>query len=115
MAANNNAARPTYASDFIKGDVDNAVFTGNAHIDNLYSVVIALGAELWARNQRSLIVESLLETKGKVTKEMIENYVPTEDEKKAWGEERNAMVKRLYAVFARDTSQAAPFGSEHRP
>ena len=48
-------------------DIDSAVFTGNAHIDNLMSVVIALGAEIWAGQQRTHIIESLLETKGKVT------------------------------------------------
>ena len=106
------SSRPTYAADYIKSDVDQAVFTGNPHTDNLMTVVIALGAEVWAAQQRTKIIESLLETKGKVTKKMVEAYVPTDAEKAQWESEREAMVKRVYAVLARDTSAAPAFGSE---
>jgi hypothetical protein len=104
--------RPTYAADFIKGDTDSAVFLGNPHIDNLMTIVIALGSEIWADRQRVKIIEKLLATKGKVTPEMIEQYMPTEEEKAAWQAEREAMVKRVYAVLSRDTSKARPFGEE---
>jgi hypothetical protein len=102
--------RTKVASDFIKGDTDSAVFLGNPHIDNLMSIVIALGAEVWADRQRNRIIEHLLETKGKVTKAMIEEYVPTEEQKTAWATERDLMTKRVYSVLARDTSGARPFG-----
>ena len=108
------SGRQTYATDFIKSDIDAAVFTGNAHIDNLMSVVIALGAEIWAGQQRTRIIESLLETKGKVTKKMVEDYVPTAAETAQWQAEREGMVKRVYAVMARDTSQAPPFATERK-
>ena len=108
------SGRQTYATDFIKSDIDSAVFTGNAHIDNLMSVVIALGAEIWSGQQRTRIIESLLETKGKVTKKMVEDYVPTAAETAQWQAEREAMVKRVYAVLARDTSQAQPFAAERK-
>ncbi|MCB2109138.1 MAG: hypothetical protein KDE14_15615 [Rhodobacteraceae bacterium] len=114
MADNKRTDRPTYAADFIKGDTDSAVFLGNAHIDNLMTVVIALGSEIWADRQRLRIVEKLLSSKGKVTTEMVEQYVPTEEEKAAWQAEREAMVKRVYAVLARDTSKARPFGEERQ-
>jgi hypothetical protein len=106
--------RETYASDFIKSDVDTAVMTGNVHIDNLMTVVIALGAEIWAGQQRTRIIEALLETKGKVTRKMIESYVPTDAEKAAWDAEREGMVKRVYSVFGRDATQTTPFGSERK-
>jgi hypothetical protein len=108
------ATRETYATDYIKSDIDAAVFTGNAHIDNLMTVVIALGAEVWAAQQRSRIMEALLESKGKVTKKMVEDYVPTDAEKAQWEQEREAMVKRVYAVLARDTSNAPPFAAERK-
>jgi hypothetical protein len=101
--------RTKAASDFIKGDTDNAVFLGNPHVDNLVSIVIAMGAEIWADRQRSRIIEHLLSTKGKVTTEMIEQYVPTDEQKTAWAAERDAMAKRMYGVMARDTSKARPF------
>ena len=103
------AERTKAASDFIKGDTDSAVFLGNPHVDNLVSIVIAMGAEIWADRQRSRIIEHLLSTKGKVTTEMIEQYVPTDEQKTAWAAERDAMARRVYGVMARDTSKARPF------
>ena len=80
----------------------------------IVSIVIALGAEIWAGNQRTRIIESLLETKGKVTKKMIEDYVPAPAETAKWQEERAEMVKRVYAVLARDTGSAQPFATERK-
>ena len=112
MANSKKSDRPTFASDYIKGDADSAVFLGNAHIDNLMNVVIALGSEIWTDRQRMRVVEKLLATKGKVTPEMIEHYMPTDEDKTAWKSEREAMVKRVYASLARDTSAGRPFGEE---
>ncbi len=106
--------RTKAASDYIKADTDNAVFLGNAHIDNLMTIVIAIGSEIWADRQRSRIMEHLLSTKGKVTTEMIEQFVPTDAQKTAWAAERDAMTKRVYSVLARDTSQGKPFGEERK-
>lgn len=114
MAETKKTERQTYASDFIKGDTDQAVFLGNPHIDNLMTVVIALGAEIWSDRQRLRIVESLMAKKGKVTPEMVEQYVPTEEERAGWQKEREEMVKRVYAVLSRDTSGARPFGEERK-
>jgi hypothetical protein len=100
------------ASDFIKADADNAVFLGNPHIDNLMTIVIAIGAEIWADRQRMRIIEHLMETKGKVTKDMVEQFIPSDEQKAAWATERDAMAKRVYSVMARDTSTAKPFGEE---
>ncbi len=104
----------TKAAPFIPADTDAAVFLGNPHIDNLMSVVIALGAEIWADRQRMKVVERLLETEGKATTAMIEAYVPTDAEKAAWEAERVAMVERVYSVLSRDTSGARPFGEERQ-
>ena len=104
----------TRAAPFIPADTDSAVFLGKPHIDNLLSVVIALGSEIWADRQRMRVVERLLETEGKVTSGMIEAYVPSDAEKKAWEAERLAMVERVYSVLSRDTSNARPFGEERQ-
>ena len=40
-------------------------------------MVIALGAEIWSGQQRVKIIEKRLATEGKVTPEMIEQYVAT--------------------------------------
>lgn len=104
----------TRAAPFIAADTDAAVFLGNPHIDNLMSVVIALGAEIWADRQRMKVVERLLETEGRATAAMIEAYVPTDAEKEAWEAERTEMVERVYSVLSRDTSSGRPFGEERQ-
>jgi hypothetical protein len=93
----------------IKHDTDSAVFLGNPHLDNLMTVVIAIGAEIWADRQRLRVIERLLERGAKVTPQAIEQYVPTDEERAAWQTEREAMVKRVYEVLSRDASTARRF------
>ena len=114
MAEAEKSPRPTYAAAAIKADSDAAVFLGNPHLDNLMTIVIAMGAEIWSDRQRMRIVERLLESGGKVTRELIEQYVPSEAERTAWQGERDAMVKRVYDVLSRDTSAAKPFAEERQ-
>lgn len=102
------------AAPFIPADTDAAIFLGNPHIDNLMSVVIALGAEIWSDRQRIKVIERLMETEGKATAEMVGAYVPTDAEKEAWEAERMEMVERVYSVLSRDTSSARPFGEERQ-
>src|SRR4051812_32711631 len=93
--------RPTHTVDFVPTqDGRHVSFMGHPAIDNLMHTVIALGAELWAVKRRSKIVEALLAQKKQVTPEAIEAYRPTPQEEKAWGEERDAMVKATYGTFA---------------
>lgn len=103
--------RPTYGTAAIKAETGGAVFLGNAHIDNLITIVIALGAEIWESKQRMLIMERLLEKHGRVTEEMIEQYVATDEEVELWEAKKAAMTERVYSVLARDTSTAKPFNS----
>lgn len=103
--------RPTYATAAIRADTDGAVFLGDPHIDNLVTIVIALGAEIWESKQRMLIIERLLETEGRVTEEMIEQYVATDEEVETWEAMKAAMTERVYSSLARDTSTAKPFSS----
>ena len=108
----NKANKPLGAeSDFIKGDFDNMVMLGHPMIDSLMQVVIALGAEIWSGQKRVKIIEQLLATEGKVTPEMIEQYVASEEEEAQWAAEREEMVDRVYRVMSRNTSAAAPFAS----
>jgi len=108
----NKTSKPLGAeSDFIKGDFDNMVMLGHPMIDSLMQVVIALGAEVWSGQKRVRIIEQLLATEGRVTPEMIEQYVPGEAEETQWAAERKAMVDRVYRVMSQNTSAAAPFTS----
>lgn len=103
--------RPTYATQAVKHDTDNQVFLDNPHVDSLITVVIALGAEIWESRHRMLIMERLLETKGKVTEELIEQYVPSEEDAQRWDALKAAMTERVYSVLGRDTSATKSFTS----
>jgi hypothetical protein len=98
-------------TDFIKGDFDNMVMLGQPMIDSLMQVVIALGAEIWSGQKRVKIIEQLLATEGKVTPEMIEQYVASEEESARWDAERKEMVARVYSVMSQTSATAASFGS----
>ncbi len=92
--------RPTWASDFVKHDTKRAVFLGNVMIDNLVEAVVALGAEVWTNRQRQKVLEALLEEKG-ITDDMIEAYMPSDEKKQVWLEDRDAFVKRTMHVLAK--------------
>ncbi len=102
---------PTFTDDYVKTDATSGVYLTDAHVDNLMQIVYSLGTEIWVDRQRNRIVESLLEAKKPVTKEAIEQYIPTEEEKVAWQAEQNAMVHRVYSVLTRDTSGHRKFST----
>jgi hypothetical protein len=100
--AENKTKRPEYTADFIKTDADKAVMTGNPHIDNLMTTVVALGAELWASRRREAILEKMLEEKGVINRAKMEAYVPSKADAEAEDKERDAFIKRIYKDFARN-------------
>jgi hypothetical protein len=113
MTSNTNAKPLGAETNFIKGDFDNMVMLGNPLVDSMLQMMIALGAEVWSGQQRVKVMEKLLTTRGKVTTEMIESYVPTPEETAAWAAERKAMVDRIYSVLAQNTADGRSFDSTH--
>ena len=102
--------RPTYTADFIHTDAERAVFLGNPVLDNLMSSVIALGSEVWATRRRMHVLEALLEEKG-VTNDMIEQYVPSEEQVAKWEKDRDRFIDLTYSPLLRegDLPVTAPF------
>jgi hypothetical protein len=70
MADPKPPSRPTYTAEPIRSDTGSAVFLGNPHLDNLTTVVIALGAEIWSDRQRLRIVERVIEQHGRVSRDV---------------------------------------------
>jgi hypothetical protein len=95
--------RPGYASDFVKGDFDRAVYLGNPHVDNLMAVVTALGAENWTMRRRLLVLERFLAERKLLDPEALEAYEPTAAEKAAWEAERDDFMDRVFGVLMRPT------------
>ncbi len=91
--------RKTYATPAQPSDIDRAVFLGNAAIDNMFTAMMAMAAELWAVRRRQKIVEAVLAKRGLATTELIEAYVPTADETARWQAERDTFVKMIYEPF----------------
>lgn len=95
--------RPTYAADFLQTDVDKVMFFDHPMIDNLVTTVLALGAEIWASQRRTMVLERVLEEKG-ITQEMVEGYMPTEEDVADWQAARDRFVERTMGPLKRDSS-----------
>ena len=95
--------RETYAAPFVEADYDAAVFTAAEAVaptvDAIFTSMMALGANVWAIQRRMKIMEILMEKNGKVTREMLEKYQPTAEEKEMLQKERNAFVAEMYDPF----------------
>jgi hypothetical protein len=99
--------RKTYAADFLKSDTDQQVFLGNQHLDNLATIVLHLGAELWASRQRQIIVEKLAERGIPATTQAIETYKASKEEEMQWEDERQALARRIFGVLGRETTESS--------
>ena len=95
--------RPTYASDFIKSDVESVVFLGNPILDNLVTSMIAVCSELWANRRRTRVLERLLAEKG-ITQEMIQGYMPTAEDEAEWRAERDRFIDMTVGPLLREGS-----------
>jgi len=102
--------RPTYASDYVKGDSEQVSFLGNPVLDNLVTTVIALSSELWADRRRDRIIERLLAEKG-ISQEMIEGYQPTPEDEAEWEAERNRFIQAALGPLLRDAT--LPLSSDY--
>lgn len=108
------AALETYTHDFVKADYDRAVFHGDPMIDSLFTALTAVSAHVWTVQRRLRIVEILLEKHGSVTREMIEKYLPSEEEAAQLKEERNEFVAEIYDPF-RESGDVSYGSSLHPP
>ena len=95
--------RPTYASDFIKSDVEKVVFLGNPILDNMMTTILALCSETWANRRRTKVLEALLAEKG-ITQEMVEGYMPTADQEAEWQVERDRFIEMALNPLLREGS-----------
>ena len=73
----------------------------NVAIDNLTTVCLELGAAVWVTQERQRLMEKLMTEQGKVTTDMIEQYVPTPEEIIERKAARDKFIGRLYGAFGR--------------
>ena len=94
--------RPTYASDFFKSDNERVSFLGNPVLDNMMTALVAVCSEMWTNRRRMLVIERLLADKG-ITEDMIEGYMPSEEEEAAWDAERDRFISMAFEPLVRES------------
>ena len=107
---NNADVQQSSATDFIAGHTDRIVVLGDPVVDRLVTTVLELGAELWLQRRRLLALERALVGQGLPVTVAIEQALPSEAERAAERELRDAMIARLYGplLAALDGGSAAP-------
>jgi hypothetical protein len=105
--------RPTFASEYVKADMERAVFLGSPTLDNMFTALITLSSELWATRRRLKVIESQLEKKVGISREQTEQYLPTAEEEAQWIAERDEFVRYCFAQFLRDAD--IPYASTMSP
>jgi len=106
--------RKTVASEFVQADYDRAYFLKDPMIDSIFTSLTAVAANVWALQRRVETTEILLEKHGSVTREMIETYLPTEEEQKKIQDKRAAFVDEIYDPF-KQSGNIAYASSFHPP
>ncbi len=71
-------------------------FLASPMLDRLLDITVALGAELWAERERRITLERLLEARGLLSAEDIEQHLPDQDERDARRRERDEFVRRIF-------------------
>lgn len=74
----------------------------NPALDRLYSLTLAMAAELSATRERLDTIERLLEAGGAVSREQIENYTPDAASARERGEATRAYVARIMRGFQQE-------------
>jgi len=76
-----------------------ARFYAEPGVDQLYGIVTALAAELWAARERIDTLERLLEASGTLPADAVEAHVPAADVVAARQQEREAFIQRVFQVL----------------
>ena len=61
--------------------------------------MIAMGTELWETKRRLKVMQAVMEDKG-ITTEMIEQYVPTDEQNAEWEADRDRFIDLTFGPLA---------------
>jgi hypothetical protein len=89
------------ATEFIDHGSETYAFLQDPVVDALVQVVIELGAETWITRRRMLVLERVMAERGLLPADLIETYTPTPADQALWRQERDRMLKSVYAALAR--------------
>lgn len=86
---------------------DPRFYYDNVAIDNLTTVCLELGAAHWVNQERVRMMEKIMTEQGKVTTDMIEQYVPSAEEVAERKVARDVFIGRIYGAFGRIPAEDA--------
>jgi len=89
------------ATEFIDHGSESYTFFDDPVVDALVQAVVELGSENWITRRRLLVMESVLTKLGILSADAIELHVPDANEMQSWRQERDRLIKTVYAAFAR--------------
>jgi hypothetical protein len=72
-------------------------FFPDPNVDRVLGVVLELAAEVYVLRDRVLTLERLLEQRGALSRQDIERYVPSAEERAQQLAERDALIARILA------------------
>jgi hypothetical protein len=76
-----------------------ARFYAEPGVDQLYGIVTALAAELWAARERIDTLERLLEDRGALPGGAVEGFTPDAEVAAHRQQEREAFIQRVFQVL----------------
>jgi len=76
-----------------------ASFYAEPGVDQLYGIVTALAAELWAARERIDTLERALEQSGALDPDAVEHFVAAPDLVARRQQEREAFIQRVFQVL----------------
>lgn len=76
-----------------------ATFYAEPGVDQLYGIVAALAAELWAARERIDSLERLLEQSQALPQGAVERFQPTAEVAAGRQQEREAFIQRVFQVL----------------
>lgn len=81
---------------------DDAVYlTRPQHMDALFAITMELASELWVMRDRLTVIEQLLDERGSLTREDIENTQPRGEAAERLAHERERFLNRVFDAASR--------------
>ncbi len=93
--------------DAIKAHTDRAAFLPDPVVDNLVTVVLELGAQIWTDRKRIRTLEAVLVRNGLTTADAVETFVFPMDQDEAWRQERDEFIQTTFAALMRNIDTSA--------
>ena len=77
------------------------VYLQDPVLDATVRMVVELAAQVWVERERRITLETVLETRGLLTREQLEAFKPTASQAAAIKEERNRFIEDVFKELRR--------------